>query len=97
MKPDLTKIVQSKQHKQKLHNNEKSFRKFSEGDAVYTEDFSHAKPIWVSGTIQKSTGPMSYSVILSDRNIVKRHIDNIKARYNASTNVTNGSEFDTAF
>ena len=97
-KPDLTKIVQSKQHKQKLlHNNEKSFRKFSEGDAVYIEDFSHAKPIWVSGTIQKSTGPVSYSVILSDRNIIKRHIDNIKARYNASTNVTNGSEFDSAF
>ena len=41
---------------------------------------------------------MSYSaVILSDGNIVKRHVDNIKARYNASTNATNGSEFDSAF
>ena len=36
------------------------------------------------------------SVILSDGNIVKRHVDNIKARYSASTNPTNGSEFDLA-
>ena len=40
---------------------------------------------------------VSFSVILSDGNIVKRHVDNIKARYNASTNATNGSEFDSAF
>ena len=98
MKPDLTETVQSKQLKQKLiHDNKKSFRKFSEGDAVYIEDFSHAKPKWVSGTIQKPIGPVSYSVILSDGNIVKRHVDNIKARYSASTNLTNGSEFDLAF
>ena len=97
MKPDLTETVQSKQLKQKLtHDNKKSFRKFSEGDAVYIEDFSHAKPKWVSGTIQKPTSPVSYSVILSDGNIVKRHVDNIKARYSASTNIKNGSEFDLA-
>ena len=64
MKPDLTETVQSKQLKQKLlHDNEKSFRKFSEGDADYIKDFCHAKPKWVSGTIQKPTGPVSYSVI----------------------------------
>ena len=37
------------------------------------------------------------SVILSDGKIVRRHVDNIKARYNATTNGTNGSEFDLAF
>ena len=74
-----------------------SLRKFGEGDAVYIEYFSHAKPKWISGTIQKPTGPVSYSVNLSDGNIVKRHVDNIKARYSASTNPTNGSEFDLAF
>ena len=98
MKPNLTETVQSKQLKQKLsRDNEKSFRKFSEGDPVYIEDFSHAKSKWVSGAIQKSTGPVSYSVILSDGKIVRRHVDNIKARYNATTNETNGSEFDLAF
>ena len=52
MKPGLTETVQSKQLKQKLsHDNEKSFRKFSEGDGVYIKDFCHAKPKWVSGTI----------------------------------------------
>ena len=98
LKPNLTETVQSKQLKQKLsRDNEKSFRKFSEGDPVYIEDFSHAKSKWVSGTIQKPTGPVSYSVILSDGKIVRRHVDNIKARYNATTNGTNGSEFDLAF
>ena len=64
MKPDLTETVQSKQLKQKLtHDNKKSFRKFSEGDAVYIEDFSHAKPKWVSGTIQKPTDPVLFCLM----------------------------------
>jgi len=98
LKPDLTETVQGKQLKQKLlRDNGKSFRKFSEGDPVYIEDFSHAKPKWVSGTIQKPTGPASYSIILSDGNIVKRYVDNIKVRYNATANEPNESEFDLPF
>ena len=64
MKLDLTETVQSKQLKQKLiHDNKKSFRKFGEGDAVYIEDFSHAKPKWVSGTIQKPTDPVLFCLM----------------------------------
>jgi len=40
---------------------------------------------------------VSYSVILSDGNIIRRHVDNIKATHNATMNGTNGSDFDLAF
>jgi len=98
LKPDLSKTVQGKQFQQKLsHDNEKAFRKLMEGDLVYVKDFSSAKPKWISGTIHESTGPVSYSVILSDGNIIRRHVDHIKARYQAESNVTDGTEFDLAF
>ena len=39
----------------------------------------------IPGTIQRVTGPVSYTVMLSNGSIVKRHVDNIKARHTKNT------------
>ena len=42
--------------------------------------FTASKQKWISGNVQKATGPVSYLVMLSDGSTVRRHIDNIKAQ-----------------
>ena len=42
--------------------------------------FTTSKQEWISGNVQKATGPVSYLVMLSDGSTVRRHIDNIKAQ-----------------
>lgn len=63
---------------------------FTEGEPVYVQDFTASKQKWIPGTIQRATGPVSYTVMLSDGSTVKRHVNNIKTRY-----VINTSEEDS--
>ena len=86
LKPDLVTTVENSQLKQKLaHDNKQPFRAFTEGEPVYVQDFTVSKQKWISGTIQRATGPVSYIVLLSDGSTVKRHVDNIKIRHIKST------------
>ena len=39
----------------------------------------------IPGTNQRATGPVSYTVMLSNGSTVKRHVDNIKARHTKNT------------
>ena len=39
----------------------------------------------IPGIIQRATGPVSYTVMLSNGSTVKRHVDNIKARHTKNT------------
>ena len=79
--PDLSGKVEDKQWKQKLaHDNQKAPRTFEEGDAVFAEDFTASSEKWLPGVIQKVTGPLSYRIQLADGRVVRRHVDNVRAR-----------------
>ena len=58
---------------------------FTEGQSVYVQDFTASKQKWIPGTIQRTTHPVSYIVILSDGSTVIRYFDNIKARHTKNT------------
>ena len=55
--------------------------------------FTASKQKWISGNVQKATGPVSYLVMLSDGSTVRRHIDNIKAR--CANNISEEDNSDT--
>ena len=79
LRPDLSATVQNNQLRQKLyHDSDKPYRTFTKGEAVYVEDFTTAKQKWIPGTIQNTSGPLSYVVVLLDGTTVKRHVDSIK-------------------
>ena len=44
------------------------------------ENFLTKKPRWISGTIVKVTGPLSYEVELESRFCVRHHVDNVRRR-----------------
>ena len=98
LKPDLAATVANNQLKQKLsHDNSKPYRTFTEGDAVYVEDFTATKQKWIPGTIQKTTGPLSYDVELLNGSTVKRHVDSIRARHSNTEAVAAVPEDDDAY
>ena len=92
IRPDLSAAVQNNQLRQKLyHDSDKPYRTFTEGKAVYVEDFTTAKQKWIPGTVQNESGPLSY-VVLLDGTTVKRHIDSIKARHVNPDTITSPEE-----
>ena len=79
--PDLTPKVQNQQLKQKQsHDSKKPLRTFNVGDLVYAEDFTASPTKWIPGKVVKVTGPLSYSIELSDSTIARRHVDSVRAR-----------------
>ena len=93
--PDLTSVVQDKQLKQKqAHDKKKPDRNFIIGDTVFAEDFTASSEKWLPGVVQKVTGPLSYQIELSNGQIVRRHIDSIRARVvsNDQAEVNDNSE-----
>lgn len=80
VQPDVRGKVRGNQWKQKeYHDKRARERSFSEGDAVYTRNFSYG-PAWLPGTVEKLTGPVSCTVLLGNRRVVKRHIDQVRCR-----------------
>ena len=78
--PTLQGKVQKKQMEMKLrHDGNVAVRKFNPGDAVRVKNFAHGAK-WLSGIIQRITGPLSYEVQLLDGRSVRRHVDHIIAR-----------------
>ena len=77
----LSRKVDDSQHYQKrVHDNQKPFRELREGDSVYTRDFTSSSQKWMEGIVAKVNGPLSYNIKLKDGSLVRRNIDNIKAR-----------------
>ncbi|KAL0151831.1 hypothetical protein M9458_052832 [Cirrhinus mrigala] len=76
--PDFKSQVQDKQLKQKwYHDQHAKERHLSVGENVYTKNFSSG-PTWISGTVQKKTGPLSYTIALGSGQVVRRHIDQVR-------------------
>nr|XP_023659478.1 uncharacterized protein K02A2.6-like [Paramormyrops kingsleyae] len=78
--PDVKAKVQEKQLKQKrIHDTNKRLRTFTPGDEVYIRNYSYG-PKWVPAVIQDASGPVSYTVIIGSGQIMKRHVDQVRAR-----------------
>lgn len=70
-------------------------RQFSEGDSVYTLNFSRRRerdPKWLPGTVKQVLGPRSYLIALQPSGHVgKRHIDQLRKRI-AETKTNEGKD-----
>ena len=83
VRPDLSKTVRQHQESQKRqHDRHAKTRQFSMGDTVFIRNFSqqYPHPTWLSGEIVSVSGPVSYTVRLSDHRTVRRHVDHIRRR-----------------
>ena len=78
--PDTTGRVVKKQLQQKTrHDATAKARDFMVGEAVFVKNFSRGAK-WLSGTVTKVTGPVSYQVKLEDGRIRRCHQDQIRIR-----------------
>nr|XP_033960387.1 uncharacterized protein K02A2.6-like [Pseudochaenichthys georgianus] len=79
--PDLCMKVKEKQERQiRDHDKKAKGRWFKTGDSVLTRNFSFG-PKWIPGIIESVTGPVSYTVMLGDGRVVRRHVDQIHAHH----------------
>ena len=74
----------TKQSDQKTyHDQHVKQRHFSKGQLVMVKDFIVKK--WLPREIVDITGPLSYSIEIENRRIIRRHVDHIKSRSVQST------------
>ena len=80
MKPSLEAHVEHKQLQQKkAHDQHARDRMFSTGDQVYVRNFGPGH-VWLPGTVTLVSGPLSYTVELTDGRIMRRHQDHLRQR-----------------
>ena len=80
LKPSVVATVTVKQQQQKVnHDANCKLREFDVDDTVYIQNF-RGTPLWIPGIIDKSRGPVSYSVKLTNGTIVKQHVDYVRRR-----------------
>ncbi|CAC5412765.1 unnamed protein product [Mytilus coruscus] len=79
--PNINSRVQQKQQRQKQsHDKTAQVRNFNVGDSVYI--LSHNREAkWITGTLIKRTGPVSFVIELNDGRTVKRHQNQIRHKY----------------
>ncbi|CAC5412453.1 unnamed protein product [Mytilus coruscus] len=79
--PNINSRVQQKQQRQKQsHDKTAQVRNFNVGDSVYI--LSHNREAkWITGTLIKRTGPVSFVIKLNDGRTVKRHQNQIRHKY----------------
>ncbi|KAI3360353.1 hypothetical protein L3Q82_014654, partial [Scortum barcoo] len=91
--PDVKTKVQQKQLKQKkTHDTNRKLRRFTPGDKVFIRNYSYG-PKWIPGVVKRSLGPVSYTVIIGSGQVVKRNVDQERARL-ADTAPSSESEND---
>ena len=80
LKPDLSRRMEEKQ---KRHSDQVNpARDFKPSDMVFVKNLPPgSKPIWLPGVIQASKGPRSYTIVLTDGRVVRRHCDHLRQRY----------------
>ena len=80
IKPSLDQRVQDKQgRQQRQHDIHAKQRNLVEGERVYLKNHRSGDS-WLPGEICKATGPVSYTVKMSDGSIVRCHQDHIRSR-----------------
>ena len=95
LKPHIADRVEQNQMKQKVyHDNTSRARTFDIGDAVYVRNYSTG-PKWLSGRVQRRTGPVSVLVKLSNGQIWRRHHDQLRSALNWDTPVDSNISTDS--
>ena len=80
LKPNIATRIEQKQQQQKhSHDAHAIARQFQEGDSVYARDFRQGQS-WLTGTIVKRLGPVSFKVETNNGQIIYRHQDQIRKR-----------------
>lgn len=80
LKPHTTERVESKQLKQKeQHDMRWRRRTLQAGDEVFVRNF-HCGSRWLPGVIERTTGPVSYVVKLTDGRSRRCHHDQMQTR-----------------
>ena len=64
-------------NQQKVNNHGHHLRTFQPDDKVYSRNFSSKEPKWIPAVIKQKIGPVSYTIILPDGRLIKRHVDHI--------------------
>ena len=78
--PNLKKKVEAKQTSQKTcHDKHARTRNFGAGEPIYTKNYGYG-PKWIPGLIHETTGPVSYTVLLGDGKLFRRHVDLLFSR-----------------
>ena len=83
LKPSLESHVEHNQQRQKEgHDQHARERQFSVSDCVYVRNFGQGE-VWLSGVISEVTGPVSYTIELTDGSgrTVRRHQDHVRRRH----------------
>ena len=84
--PDIKERVKQKQEMQMQARNKGKVRVFQEGDLVFVKDYRVSGPKWIPAQVLSPTGPLSYSISLSDGRTLRRHVDDIRHRYSTDDN-----------
>ena len=80
LKPNIATRVEHNQQQQKhSHDAHAIARQFQEGDSVYARDFRQGQS-WLTGTIVKCLGPVSFKVETNDGQIIRCHQDHLRKR-----------------
>ena len=82
LKPSLESRVEHNQQCQKEHDQHARERQFSVADCVYVHNFGQGE-VWLSGIISEVTGPVSYTIELTDGSgrTVRQHLDHVRRRH----------------
>ena len=84
LKPNIAARVDQKQSQQKhAHDVHAVHRRFHEGDTVYARDFRQGRK-WLTGTVVKYSGPVSYKIKTENGQIIRRHQDHLRKRAESS-------------
>ncbi|CAC5387447.1 unnamed protein product [Mytilus coruscus] len=76
----FTRVQQKQQRQKQSHDKTAQVRNFNVGDSVYI--LSHNREAkWITGTLIKRTGPVSFVIELNDGRTVKRHQNQIRHKY----------------
>ena len=85
--PDLKKKVEAKQTSQKAyHDKHAREHNFVAGEPIYTKNYGYG-PKWIPGLIHETTGPVSYTVLLGDGKLVRRHVDQLFSKQESEPSV----------
>ena len=80
IRPNLAARISKAQFRQKTHHDRSSKeRQFSIGDNVLVRNFTPG-PKWLAGKILQCTGPVSFTITLTDDRVVRRHVDHVRHR-----------------
>ena len=97
LRPDINSRVEDKQTQQiKDHDKASRDRKFTVGRTVLARNYRRG-PKWMPGTVVDVTGPVSYLVQLTGGLLVRRHVDQLRARVLRSDSASLQQQNNTAF